>query len=131
MEKSEFKKLVEEGMAKIPKKFLKKLSNVAVVIEEEPNQEQLGKVGLSKRSSLLGLYQGVPQTKRGPHYGLVLPDKITIFQRPIEKIASSNEEIRQLVKNTVWHEIAHHFGSSEERLRKIERKQPLTDLRRK
>jgi predicted Zn-dependent protease with MMP-like domain len=122
MEKLEFEKLVEECVAQIPKEFLAKLSNVAIVVEDEPSQEQLGKAGLSKGSTLLGLYQGVPQTKRGPHYGMVLPDKITIFQKPIERMARSNEEIRRLVRNTVWHEIAHHFGSSEERIGKIRKK---------
>jgi len=65
------------------------------------------------------LYEGVPQTKRG-YYGQVLPDKITIFQKPIEKYASSESKIREMVKNTVWHEIAHHFGMDEKRVREAE-----------
>lgn len=106
----------------IPESFLTKLENVAIVVEEEPSQEQLKKLKLSKGAMLFGLYEGVPQTKRGPHYGMTLPDKITIFQKPIEVVAGSEREIKEVVKNTVWHEIAHHFGSSEERIRVAEKK---------
>jgi len=109
-------------MALIPKEFLVKLENVAVVVEDEPNAEQLAKIKLGKGRVLLGLYEGVPQAKRGPHYGMTLPDKITIFQKPIEQVAQSSEEIRQIVKDTVWHEIAHHFGSDEKRVREAELK---------
>ncbi len=122
MNKKDFEKLVEQGIELIPKEFLTKLENVAIVIENEPSHEQLKKMKIGNGYLLLGLYEGVPQTKRGPHYGMVLPDKITIFQKPIEEIANSDEEIKQLVKNTVWHEIAHHFGSDEERVRKAERR---------
>ncbi|MDD5721587.1 MAG: metallopeptidase family protein [Candidatus Pacebacteria bacterium] len=121
MNKKNFEKLVEQGIELIPEEFLTKLENVAIVIEDEPSQEQLKKMKIGNGHLLLGLYEGVPQTRRGPHYGMVLPDKITIFQKPIEEIAGSDEEIKQLVKNTVWHEIAHHFGSDEDRVRKAER----------
>lgn len=119
---SYFEKLVEEGIELVPKKFLAMLENVAIVIEDEPTAEQKRKLKLRKDDLLFGLYEGVPQTKRGPNYGMVLPDKITIFQKPIESVADSDEEIKQIVKNTVWHEIAHHFGSSEEGVRLAERK---------
>ena len=120
MDKDNFEKLVREGIELIPKKFLAQLENVAIVIEDEPGEEQLKKLKLGKGFSLFGLYEGVPQTKRGPHYGMTLPDKITIFQKPIEQFAKSAEEIREIVKNTVWHEIAHHFGSNEEEIKKAE-----------
>jgi len=123
MKKSEFEKLVEEGIGLISEEFLVKLENVAIVVEDEPTKEQLKKMKIGNNHFLLGLYEGVPQTKRGPHYGMVLPDKITIFQKPIESVANSNDEIKQLVKNTVWHEIAHHFGNDEDRVRKAERRQ--------
>jgi len=122
MEKTEFEKLVQEGIELIPEKFLAKLENVALVIEEEPTNEQIGKLKLRKNFTLFGLYEGVPQTKRGPNYGMALPDKITIFQWPIEQFAHSDDEIREIVKNTVWHEIAHHFGSDEKRVREAETK---------
>jgi predicted Zn-dependent protease with MMP-like domain len=122
MDKTVFEKLVEEGIALISQKFLRKLENVAIVVDEEPSEEQLRKLKLGKGYSLFGLYEGVPQIKRGPHYGMTLPDKITIFQKPIEQIAHSDEEIRQIVRDTVWHEIAHHFGSDERRVREAEGK---------
>jgi len=113
MEKAEFQKLVEEGVDLVPEEFLKKLKNVAIVIEENPSDEQRRKTNVGQGSLLLGLYEGVPQTKRGANYGLVLPDKITIFQKQIEQTAFSPEEIKIAVRDTVWHEIAHHFGSGE------------------
>jgi len=122
MDKTVFEKLVEEGIALISQKFLRKLENVAIVVDEEPSGEQLRKLKLGKGYLLFGLYEGVPQIKRGPHYGMILPDKITIFQKPIEQFAQSDDDIRQIVKNTVWHEIAHHFGSDERRVREAEGK---------
>jgi len=119
MELEKFEKLVNEGIKAIPKKFLEKLDNVDIVIEDEPTLYQLKKIRAQRGSIIFGLYEGVPQTKRG-YYGQVLPDKITIFQKPIEKYASSESKIREMVKNTVWHEIAHHFGMDEKRVREAE-----------
>jgi predicted Zn-dependent protease with MMP-like domain len=127
MIKKDFEKLVEEGIALIPEEFLVKLENVAVVIEDLPSAEQIAKVGIRRGTILLGLYEGVPQTKRGPHYGMVLPDKITIFQKSIESVAHTDEEIKEQVKNTVWHEIAHHLGSSEESVRAAEARKRKTE----
>ncbi len=122
MKRDIFEKLVEEGIELIPQKFLAKLENVAIVVEDEPNLEQLKKVSLAKNQTLFGLYEGVPQIKRGPHYGLTLPDKITIFQKPIECFCQNEDEIRQKVRDTVWHQIAHQFGTNEKRVREIESK---------
>jgi predicted Zn-dependent protease with MMP-like domain len=119
MELEQFEELVDKGIAEIPQKFLKKLKNVAVVVEDEPNQEQTKKLKLRKNYTLFGLYEGVPQIKRSAYYS-ALPDKITVFKHPIEQFAQSPNEIKEIVKNTVWHEIAHHFGTSEEEIRKIE-----------
>ena len=113
MQHEEFEKLVEEAVAEIPDKFLAQLKNVAVVVEDEPTAEQTEKLKLRKDLTLLGLYEGVPQTQRNAAYGMVLPDKITIFKNPIELVAQSAEEIKRLVQDTVRHEIAHHFGSDE------------------
>jgi predicted Zn-dependent protease with MMP-like domain len=120
MQKEQFEKLVDEGIKRIPEKLLAKLKNVAIVVEDEPSDAQRRKIGLDKHGSLLGLYEGVPQAKRGAFYS-ALPDKITIFQKPIEQFASSDEEIAEMVCDTVWHEIAHHFGFEEEEVRRIER----------
>jgi len=119
MTRGKFENLVNEGIKAIPKKFLEKLDNVDICIEDEPTPYQLGKLRARGGLIIFGLYEGVPQTKRG-HYGQVLPDKITIFKGPIEKIASSGEEVKEIVKNTVWHEIAHHFGMDEKKIREIE-----------
>ncbi len=119
MTQEKFEELVNEGIKAIPKKFLEKLDNVDIVIEDEPTPEQLRKLRMKGGSFIFGLYEGVPQTKRW-HYGQVLPDKITIFQKPIEKIARSETEVKKIVKNTVWHEIAHHFGMDERKVREAE-----------
>ena len=121
MDRERFEKLVNEGIKAIPERFLEKLSNIDIVIENEPTPHQLKKLRTSKDFLIFGLYEGIPQTKR-LYYSEVLPDKITIFQKPIEKVTSSESEIREIVKNTVWHEIAHHFGMSEREVREVERK---------
>jgi predicted Zn-dependent protease with MMP-like domain len=121
MDSGKFEELVKEGIDAIPERFLEKLDNVDIVIEDEPSEEQIKKLRIGRYSGLFGLYEGIPQTKRG-YYSGVLPDKITIFQKPIEQMASSEEGVKEIVKKTVWHEIAHHFGMDEERVRKAEKK---------
>jgi predicted Zn-dependent protease with MMP-like domain len=111
---------VEAGVMAIPERFLKKLDNVAVVIENEPTPAQIKKLDLHRGWTLFGLYEGVPQISRGSHYGAVLPDKITIFQKPIKEAAQDAEDIKKIVKSTVWHEIAHHFGMDEGEVRRLE-----------
>ena len=121
MTQEKFEKLVEIAIKAIPERFLKRLNNIDIVIEEEPTSYQLEKLRARQKQGLmiLGLYEGVPQTQRW-HYGQALPDKITIFKNSIERMACSEDEIKKIVKNTVWHEIAHHFGSSEKRIEKVE-----------
>ncbi len=116
----EFEKIVEEGIKAIPEKFLLKLNNVAIVIEAEPTPAQKKKLNIHPDWALFGLYEGIPQTHRGINYSATLPDKITIFQRPIEEAARDGEDIKEIVKNTVWHEIAHHFGMGEDRVHRAE-----------
>lgn len=120
MTREEFEKLVNEGISAIPEKFLKRLENVDIVIEERPTNDQLKKVNIQNPFCLFGLYEGIPKTKRGSSYGMVLPDKITIFKEAIERSARNEEEIKEIVKNTVWHEIAHHFGMNEKEVREKE-----------
>ncbi len=95
--------------------------NVDVVVDEYPALAQLRKSGLRRSETLLGLYEGVPQTRRGSHYGMVLPDKITIFQKPIEANCRSDAGLYDEVSRVLKHEIAHHFGISDARLREIEK----------
>jgi len=108
---SEFERLVREALLEMPGNIRQKMDNIEVVIEKG-----------SPRSSLLGLYQGVPKTAWGRGFGMRLPDKITIFQEPLERIARSPEELKEIVKDTVWHEVAHHFGFDEKGVRTLERK---------
>jgi len=120
--REEFEKIVEEGIKAIPERFLRKLDNVAIVVQDEPTPEQKKKLNLRPNWTLFGLYEGVPQIKRGVNYGAVLPDRITIFQKPIEAMAADEKGIIEMVKNTVWHEIAHRFGMDEARVRRAETK---------
>jgi len=115
----EFEKLVSQGIDAIDEKFLARLKNVEIIIEDDPTPFQLEKIKLHG-ALLFGLYEGVPLTKR-QSYGQVLPDKITIFKNSIEKVYSNPDDIKRAVRDTVWHEIAHHFGMDEEQVRKAER----------
>ncbi len=119
MTTEQFEDLVREGIKAIPKKILDKLDNVDIVIEDDPTPEQLKKLKIKNNYFLFGLYEGIPKTKRWD-YSQALPDKITIFKNPIEKSTQNEEAIKKIVKDTVWHEIAHHFGMNEERVRKAE-----------
>jgi len=104
----------------LPADIRRMLDNVEVTVAAWPSPATLNSVGLRPGQMLFGLYQGVPRTKRtSSHYGLVLPDKITIYQRPIERICRTPAAIRAQVRRTVLHELAHHFGLSDERLREI------------
>jgi len=122
LNRREFEKIVKEGIKAIPEKFLRKLENVAIVIEDEPTPAQKKKLNIHSGWTLFGLYEGVPQIERGAGYSAVLPDKITIFQQPIEALARDEKDIKAIVKNTVWHEIAHHFGMDEARVQQAEAK---------
>ncbi len=118
----EFEALIAQGVATLPEQFRRKLENVAIVVADEPSPKQLKQQHLTNPLSLLGLYEGVPQSRRGVGYSGVLPDKITIFKRSIEHAAASPDDVRRLVRDTVWHEIAHHFGLSESRVRRAEQR---------
>ena len=121
MDREQFRWLVAKAVDSLPEEFRTKLENIDVVVEEWPTQYQLAKTRLKRGQTLLGLYEGVPLTKRGVHYGLVPPDKITIFRKPIEAKCSHNAEITAEIQRVVRHEIAHHFGIGDARLRQIER----------
>jgi predicted Zn-dependent protease with MMP-like domain len=121
MQREEFVALVERAIENLPLEFQRKLENVDIVVEEWPTAGQLRRTKGAYRTQLLGLYQGVPQTRRGRGYGLVLPDKISIFQKPIETQCRVSDEIEAKIEEVVRHEIAHHFGLDDKTLRKIER----------
>jgi predicted Zn-dependent protease with MMP-like domain len=121
MNREKFEELVAQAIETLPQEFIDRLENVVVVTEDYPSPAQLTRAGLRHGHTLLGLYEGVPLTRRGRHYGLVPPDKITIFQKPIEARCRDNAEITAEVQRVVQHEIAHHFGIGDARLEQIER----------
>ena len=121
MDRERFEWLVAKAVDSLPDEFHSKMENIDVVVEEQPNRSQLVDVGLKRGETLLGLYQGVPLTKRGRHYGLVVPDKITIFQKPIEAKCKHDTGVIAEIRRVVLHEIAHHFGISDARLNQLER----------
>ncbi len=121
MNQEEFAQLVIRAFEDLPQEFLTRLENVDIVVEDYATPVQLRKSGLGRRETLLGLYEGIPRTRRGSHYGMVLPDKITIFQKSIEANCRSDAELPAEVCRILKHEIAHHFGISEARLREIEK----------
>ena len=121
MDRKRFEQLVERAVSSLPDEFLSRLENIDVVAADLPTRQQLLKVGLGRGETLLGLYEGVPLTRRGAHYGMVPPDKITIFQQPIEAKCRNDGEITAEIQRVVRHEIAHHFGIGDARLRQLER----------
>jgi predicted Zn-dependent protease with MMP-like domain len=114
-----FEQLVAKALDELPEFFQEKLQNIEVVVADWPTPAELQSVGLKPGQLLLGLYQGVPLTKRTSRYGLVLPDKVTIFQGPIERVCHTQEQVIRQVQRTVKHELAHHFGISDDRLREL------------
>jgi predicted Zn-dependent protease with MMP-like domain len=123
MDKRKFEKLVEEALEEIPEEFKEKLENVTVLVEDRPSREVYEKTGSSPYSLIFGLYHGVPYKHRGPFYGNLPPDVIVIYQESIERIYSSEEDIRNKVVEVVIHEIGHYFGLKDPRLREIEESQ--------
>ena len=121
MRREEFERLVAEALEELPEEFQKRLDNIDLVVAANPTRDQRERAGIGPHQTLFGLYEGVPLTRRDRGYHLVLPDKITIFQQPMEAVCRTNEEIRNLVRKTVIHEIAHHFGIGDERLRELEK----------
>ncbi|MFA5451070.1 MAG: metallopeptidase family protein [Dehalococcoidales bacterium] len=121
MERLEFERLVTEAIDELPDELHSRLENVAISVDDWPTKYQIGKAGLRQGMVLLGLYEGIPLTKRGTHYGMVTPDKITIFQKPIEAKCKNEVSMKNEIQRVVRHEIAHHFGIGEEHIREIER----------
>jgi predicted Zn-dependent protease with MMP-like domain len=112
-----FEELVVDALDQVPEPFASHLSNLEITVEDWPSPEQLAPLGHG--GMLLGLYEGVPQTKRGNNYSWVMPDKITIFRVPIMRMCRDEESVAKEVRHVVVHEIAHHFGISDDRLREL------------
>ena len=122
MTREDFTRLVEEALHDIPPRFRAAMKNVAVVVEDVPPEHVLEEMDLDPDDTLFGLYQGTPLTERGWGYGNALPDRISIYQRPIVEACVDDDEIRDCVAETVIHEFGHYFGMSEEEIEEIEEK---------
>jgi predicted Zn-dependent protease with MMP-like domain len=117
--REEFERITEEEFDALPEEIHRRMENVHVVVEENDSQRRRRKAGIYRQSLLLGLYEGIPLSRRGTDYGVapVLPDRITLFQRNCEAVSGSAEELRATIRDTLVHEIAHHFGMSEREVR--------------
>jgi predicted Zn-dependent protease with MMP-like domain len=122
MTREAFSELVEEALQEIPRRFRLAMKNVAVVVEDEPPAHVLDEMEIGPDDTLFGLYQGTPLPQRGWGYGNTLPDRISIYQGPIEEACETDEEIRDCVAETVIHEFGHYFGMSEQEIEEIEEK---------
>ena len=122
MTAAEFDRIVEMACKRIPPRFRKRMHNVAVTVAMEPSRAQLARARVAPGCTLLGLYEGRPLTKRSVFEPWSMPDRITIFQGPHERMARSPEHLLELVSATVWHEIAHYFGLDEREVRAAERR---------
>ncbi len=117
----EFEEMINHGISRLPKLYQENLDNVGFVIADEPTADQREELKLRCHETLFGLYQGIPLTKRGSGYNLVLPDKITIFKLPIAAVSRSIEDVAEHVRHTVWHEIAHYYGLNHDQIHKLEK----------
>jgi predicted Zn-dependent protease with MMP-like domain len=120
MTRAEFERLVREAVQLIPARFRREMKNLALVVEEEPAPDLLEEMEIEPPDSLYGLYQGTPLPERTWDFGNHLPDKITLFQRPIEEDCGDEDEIRNVIGETLIHEVGHYFGLSEEEIEAIE-----------
>ncbi len=129
MNKEDFEALVEQiGFTSVPEKFRSKMNNVVLVVSDEPDLKTRKENGLTQGETLLGLYVGIPHTERGDGYGVgvVFPDTITLFRLPILDVAREEDiSVRKVIEDTIWHEVAHHFGLSEEEVRRREEERRL------
>jgi predicted Zn-dependent protease with MMP-like domain len=122
MHPDEFDRLVTAAYDRIPGRFRKRMKNIALVVEPEPSAAQLARGQVPRGGTLLGLYEGRPLTRRSVFEPFAMPDRITIFQGPHERLARSPEHLLQLIDETVWHEVAHYFGMNESQVRAAERR---------
>jgi len=119
METERFEYLVAAAIASLPEEFHELMDNVVVVVQDAPSPTQISRA--TRRGTILGLYEGVPRTRRGYGYSLVAPDKITIFQKPMEALFTSETVLEAEIRKVVIHEVAHHFGFDDYQLEEIEK----------
>jgi len=120
MEREEFEKVVEEVFESLPEKFHATIENVHIIVEEVPDTRMNARRGIRSGGILLGLYEGIPVTRRGTEYGMypVVPDRITLFRRNIEAVVRNDEEVRAKIREVLIHEIGHYYGMSETEIRR-------------
>jgi predicted Zn-dependent protease with MMP-like domain len=118
----QFDQVITESMNELPEMYIKNLRNVAITIADEPTMQQRKQLQLRCNQTLFGLYEGIPLTKRGNGYNLVLPDKITLFKLPLLSVSHDTKSFKEQVKRTLWHEIAHHYGLDHARIHELEEK---------
>ncbi len=116
----EFEELINTSLDELPQDYVKRLNNVAIVTANDPTEEERRRLHLHNGQTLYGLYEGIPMTQRGMGYNLVLPDKITIYKHPIEASSHTLAQLKEQVKHTLWHEIAHFFGLDHDRIYKLD-----------
>jgi predicted Zn-dependent protease with MMP-like domain len=116
----QFEALVDKALRKLPKGFRRRISNIAVVVEDWADAETLAEMGIEPPDTLYGLYRGIDLTRRDSSYGNVMPDVITIYQGPIEEDAADEQEMAEIVRETVVHEVGHYFGLDDETMHRIE-----------
>jgi predicted Zn-dependent protease with MMP-like domain len=117
--RAEFERVVKEALNGLPETFQHRIRNLAVVIEDTASADLLAQLGLEHPHELLGLYQGVSLDKRGFYYGNVLPDRISLYKKPIEAQCRSKQEMIRLIQEVVLHEVGHYFGLDDQALEKI------------
>jgi predicted Zn-dependent protease with MMP-like domain len=122
MRRETFDQLVADALASLPKRFRKAMSNIAIIVEDEPDDRLLREMEIAPPDTLFGLYQGIPLPDRGSHYGNTLPDRILIFQGPHEREAEDDDDLVASIAETLIHEIGHYFGMSEDQIEEIEEK---------
>ena len=120
MTRRQFEALVDKALRKLPKKFRQRISNIAVVVEDWADDQTLAEMGIEPPDTLYGLYRGIDLTRRDSSYGNVMPDVITIYQGPIEEDAVDEQEMAEIVRETVVHELGHYFGLDDETMHRIE-----------
>ncbi len=120
VDQQKFEELINSALDSLPKKYIKRINNVAIITADNPTTQQRAKLHLHNGQTLFGLYEGIPLTHRGAGYNLVLPDIITIFKLPIEHSVNSLDELSEAIKHTLWHEIAHYFGLNHDRIYKLD-----------
>ena len=117
----DFDKILDGAIANVPMPYRDRLENIAFLIEDEPSDEQRVRLNLGVGQTLLGLYEGVPLPVRGGR-DKILPDKITIFKKPLLQASNNTQELKENVGRTVWHEVAHYFGLNHEQIHALENK---------